>query len=86
MPTPAYPSGLGSALAWWKRRVTSVLPNDGTSPIDACAREWESGSMVQGVAQAPPLAACVSSTGVVTVTEATGEQSCAATDMAPWDE
>lgn len=38
-------------------RVTSVLPNDGTSPIDACARAWESGSMVQGVTQAPPLTA-----------------------------
>ncbi|HEV2071812.1 MAG TPA: hypothetical protein VGR26_18670, partial [Acidimicrobiales bacterium] len=67
-------------------RVTSVLPNDGTSPIDACARAWESGSMVQGLTQAPPLTACVSSTGVVTVIEATGEQSCEAAGMAPWDD
>ncbi|HEV2809370.1 MAG TPA: hypothetical protein VGV93_03095 [Acidimicrobiales bacterium] len=67
-------------------RVTSVLPNDGTSPIDACARAWESGSMVQGVTQAPPLTACVSSTGVVTVIEATGEQSCEAARMAPWED
>ena len=29
-------------------RVTSVLSNDGTSPIEACAREWESGPWCKG--------------------------------------
>lgn len=67
-------------------RVTSVLPNDGTSPIEACAREWESGYMVQGVTQAPPLTACVSSTGVVTVIEATAERPCELARMAPWED
>lgn len=66
--------------------VTSVLPNDGTSPIDACAQEWASGAMVQGAAAAPPLVACVSSGGAVTVIEARGEEPCEAARMAPWED
>ena len=77
---------VSSACVADEGRVISVLPNDGTSPIEACARAWESGSMVQGVTQAPPLTACVSSSGVVTVIEGTGEQSCETADMAPWED
>lgn len=66
--------------------VTSVLPNDGTSPVDACAEEWASGAMVSNVTVAPPLAACVSSTGAVTVIEALGQESCEAAGMAPWED
>ncbi len=66
--------------------VTSVLPNDGTSPVEACAEEWASGAMVRDATVAPPLVACVSSTGAVTVIEALGQAPCEAARMAPWDD
>lgn len=66
--------------------VTSVLPNDGTSPVEACAREWASGAMVPGVTTAPPLTACVFSGEAVTVIEGTGAHACEAAGMAPWED
>lgn len=65
--------------------VTAVLPNDGTSPVDACASAWESGAMVPGVDAAPALAACVDD-GVVAVIEASGAEPCVAAGMALWAE
>lgn len=64
--------------------VTSVLPNDGTSPVDACAAEWASGAMVSGVTTAPPLVACVQDGGAVTVIDGGGERACEVAGMAPW--
>ena len=66
--------------------VTAVLPNDGTPPVEACADLWESGGMVQGVTNAPPLAACVDGHSVVAVIEADGVDTCASAGMADWDD
>lgn len=66
--------------------VTSVLPNDGTSPIDACRAQWESGAMVQGVTAAPPLAACLNDAGAVVVIPAEVPDPCEAASMGEWTE
>jgi hypothetical protein len=66
--------------------VTSVLPNDGTSPLEACKRMWEDGAMTTGVTKAPPLVACVSPDGPVLVIEQKTDRSCEDEGMAPWTE
>lgn len=64
--------------------VTSVLPNDGTSPIDACRALWEVGGMRPGVTTAPPLAACVNNAGAVVVMAAEKADACQAAGMGAW--
>lgn len=64
--------------------VTTILPNDGTSPVEACAQVRISDGIDSDIADAPPLVACVSSRGVVTVIERKGEDACKDADMAPW--
>lgn len=66
--------------------VTAVLPNFGTPPLDACARLWEEGVIVTGVTTAPPLVACITSLGSITVIERKGERACKDADMAPWED
>lgn len=64
--------------------VTSVLPNDGTPPVEACRAEWESGHMLEGVTTAPPLAACVSSRGAIEVIVAESPDACEEAGMGEW--
>jgi hypothetical protein len=64
--------------------VTSILPNEGTSPIEACRAQWEAGAMVQGVTVAPPLAACVNDSGAVVVIPAESPNACDAANMGEW--
>lgn len=64
--------------------VTAVLPNDGTSPIEACRAQWESGAMLRGVTAAPPLAACVNDAGAVMVISGEAPDPCEAADMGEW--
>ena len=64
--------------------VSSVLPNDGTPPVEACRAEWESGNMLQGVTTAPPLAACISSSALIEVIVAESPDACEAAGMGEW--
>lgn len=64
--------------------VTSVLPNDGTPPVEACRSEWEAGNMIEGVTTAPPLAACVNDSEAVQVIVADGPDACEAAGMGEW--
>ncbi len=64
--------------------ITSVLPNDGTPPIDACRALWEAGSMQSGRTTAPPLAACVNTAGAVVVIAAEKADACEAAGMGAW--
>lgn len=64
--------------------VTTIVPNDGTSPVDFCRELWESGGMVRGVTSAPPLAACLLDGATVMVVEAEGEDGCAGVEGEPW--
>jgi hypothetical protein len=64
--------------------VTSVIPNDGTPPVDVCRSHWEAGYMVRGVTEAPPLAACVYDSGWVMVIPATGDDPCEGAGMGTW--
>lgn len=64
--------------------VTVVLPNDGTSPLDACRGQWEAGAMVRGVNEAPPLAACVNDSSSVVVIPAEVTGACEAANMGTW--
>jgi hypothetical protein len=64
--------------------VTSVLPNDGTPPVEACQRAWEAGEMQEGVFTAPPLIACITEGAAVVVMAAEGKDPCGDAGMAPW--
>lgn len=64
--------------------VTSVLPNDGTPPVEACQSKWEAGNMLEGVTTAPPLAACVNDSAAVEVIVADGPDACEAAGMGEW--
>ena len=64
--------------------VVNVLPNDGTSPIEACRAAWESGAMSSGVPSSPDLVACVSGSGAIEVIEASGADPCGAAGKETW--
>lgn len=64
--------------------TTAVLPNDGTSPVEACRAQWEAGNMQPGVATAPPLVACVGDEGAVEVIPAEGSGACDAAGLGEW--
>ena len=64
--------------------VTAVLPNDGTPPVEACQAEWESGNMLEGVTNAPPLAACISSSALIEVIVAESPDACEQAGMSEW--
>lgn len=64
--------------------VTSVLPNDGTPPVEACQSVWEAGGMLSGVTTAPPLVACVNDSAAVVVIAADGPNACEAAGMGEW--
>lgn len=66
--------------------VTSVLPNDGTSPVDACQEVWQSGGMVPGVTTAPPLVACVDGGAAVKVIEGDDTNACELAGMGAWSD
>ncbi len=64
--------------------VVTILPNDGTSPVEACKSAWESGAMIQGVTTAPPLVACVNEGGAVEILVDHGPDSCDSAGMGEW--
>lgn len=66
------------------RGAMVVLPNDGTPPIDACRSVWAQGSIDPDARSAPPLVACVASTGTVVVIAETGDDTCATNGMSRW--
>lgn len=75
-----------SAFTCQSAGSTSVIPNDGRSPLEACRQLWESGAMEPGVTTAPPLVACVFRGLTVSVIEGDGPAACAAAGMAVWAE
>lgn len=64
--------------------VDAGLGNEGLDPVEACKSQWESGSMKQGVTEAPPLVACVWSGGTIVVIEGADGQACEQAGMAVW--
>lgn len=64
--------------------VTSVMPNDGTPPLEGCRAVWESGGMVPGVTAAPPLVACLDDGAAVVVIEGDGPNACESAGMGAW--
>jgi hypothetical protein len=64
--------------------VTAILPNDGSSPLEACRSLWETGGMVIGSTSAPPLVACVDNRSAVLVIEGASPDACQAKGMAAW--
>lgn len=64
--------------------VTAVLPNDGTSPVEACRAVWQSSGMVSGITTAPPLVACLNDGAAVVVIEGDGPSDCESAGMGTW--
>ena len=63
--------------------VISVIPNDGTPPLEACADQWRTGVIKPDVHTAPPLVACVSH-GAVAVIPGRGAADCTKQNMTLW--
>lgn len=76
----------GAAFSCEAPGVTAVLPNDGTPPIDACARLWERGEMVEGTRERPDLVACVTQRAAISVVRRGDVGSCEEAGMATWRE
>ena len=65
--------------------VTTILANDGSDPVAACAAIWKVGGMAVDVHEAPQLVACVRDTHVE-VREGSTTDDCASYGLALWDE
>lgn len=77
------PASEGYSLSCRAKDVTAVITNDGTPPLVACAKLWQSGAMSSDVHAAPPLVACVSK-GSVAVIPGRDATDCAKQNMTLW--
>lgn len=66
--------------------ILTIMPNDGTPPVEACRQEWVKEAERTGTPVPSDLVACLDKNASVVVIKGTGTQDCAAAGMSKWTE